>query len=60
MDAWLLLLSLGAAFGTGYLSAVTGFGGAALLLPVFVWALGIDVAVPLLTVTQVISNASRV
>ncbi|TWT71487.1 sulfite exporter TauE/SafE family protein [Crateriforma conspicua] len=42
------------------LSAVTGFGGAAILLPVLVAMFGIRDAVPILTVAQLIGNGSRV
>jgi len=42
------------------LAAVTGFGGAAVLLPVLVVAFGVRDAVPILTVAQLIGNASRV
>lgn len=42
------------------LSAVTGFGGAAILLPVLVLMFGIRDAVPILTVTQLVGNGSRV
>jgi uncharacterized membrane protein YfcA len=42
------------------LAAVTGFGGAAVLLPVLVIAFGVRDAVPILTVAQLIGNASRV
>lgn len=42
------------------LAAVTGFGGAAVLLPVLVLAFGVRAAVPILTVAQLIGNASRV
>jgi len=42
------------------LAAVTGFGGAAVLLPVLVIAFGARDAVPILTVAQLIGNASRV
>jgi uncharacterized membrane protein YfcA len=49
-----------ATFATATLSAVAGFGGGALLLPVFVAALGARDAVAVLTVAQVASNGSRV
>jgi uncharacterized membrane protein YfcA len=49
-----------ATFATAVLSAVAGFGGGALLLPVFVAALGARDAVAVLTVTQLASNGSRV
>lgn len=42
------------------LAAVTGFGGAAVLLSVLVIAFGVRDAVPILTVAQLIGNASRV
>jgi uncharacterized membrane protein YfcA len=49
-----------ATFGTAILSAVAGFGGGVLLLPIFIAALGTRDAVAVLTVTQVASNGSRV
>ena len=42
------------------LAAVTGFGGAAVLLPVLVAIFGVREAVPILTVAQLIGNGSRV
>lgn len=42
------------------LAGVTGFGGAAVLLPALVAFFGIREAVPILTVAQLIGNASRV
>jgi uncharacterized membrane protein YfcA len=48
------------AFVAASLAAVTGFGGAALLLPVLVLAFGPRDAIPILTVAQLIGNASRV
>jgi uncharacterized membrane protein YfcA len=49
-----------AAFGLALLSSVAGFGGGVLLLPVFTALFGLRVAVPMLTLTQVSSNAFRV
>jgi hypothetical protein len=51
---------IAAAFAASTLSAVTGFGGAAIMLPVLVWAFGVKEAIPLLTVVQLFGNASRV
>ena len=51
---------ISAAFATAMLSAVAGFGGAILLLPVFVAVFGIRDAIPILTVAQLVSNGSRV
>jgi len=48
------------AFVLAFLSAVAGFGGGVLALPVFTALFGLRVAVPVLTVTQLASNASRV
>jgi uncharacterized membrane protein YfcA len=42
------------------LAAVTGFGGAAVLLPVLVATFGVREAIPILTVAQLVGNASRV
>jgi uncharacterized membrane protein YfcA len=39
---------------------VTGFGGGAILLPLTVMVFGVRDAVPILTVAQLIGNASRV
>jgi len=42
------------------LAAVAGFGGAVIMLPVLVWAVGIRDAIPVLTIAQLIGNLSRV
>jgi hypothetical protein len=42
------------------LAAVTGFGGAAVLLPMLVLVFGVREAIPILTVAQLIGNGSRV
>ncbi|OLB65551.1 MAG: hypothetical protein AUI10_06285 [Actinobacteria bacterium 13_2_20CM_2_72_6] len=55
----LVLASL-AAFALAVLSAVAGFGGGVLLLPVFTAMFGLRVAVPVLTITQLASNGGRV
>lgn len=55
---WLLLLA--AALGASTLAAVTGFGGAAVLLPVLILTFGVRQAIPILTVAQLIGNGSRV
>jgi uncharacterized protein len=56
----IVLLASAAAFGLAVLSAVAGFGGGVLLLPVFTALFGLRVAVPMLTLTQLSSNGSRV
>jgi uncharacterized protein len=55
----LTLLAL-VAFIAALLAAVTGFGGAAVLLPMLVFVFGVREAVPILTVAQLIGNGSRV
>ena len=55
---WILLAS--AALLASTLAAVTGFGGAAVLLPALVAIFGIRNAVPILRVAQLIGNGSRV
>lgn len=57
-DTWLLVG--GAALVAATLAAVTGFGGAAVLLPVLVLAFGVRDAIPILTVAQLVGNGSRV
>src|ERR1700687_5556903 len=55
------LLALAAvAFVAATLAAVSGFGGAAVLLPMLVLVFGVREAIPILTVAQLIGNGSRV
>ncbi|MFR9780933.1 sulfite exporter TauE/SafE family protein [Micromonospora sp. MS34] len=54
-----LLAASAAAFLLALLSAVTGFGGGVLLLPVFTALFGLRVAVPVLTLAQLSSNGAR-
>jgi uncharacterized membrane protein YfcA len=42
------------------LSGTVGFGGAILLLPILTGAVGVAKAVPILTIIQIVGNASRV
>lgn len=55
-----VLVASAAAFALALLSAVAGFGGGVLLLPVFTVLFGLRAAVPILTLTQLSSNGSRV
>ena len=50
----------GGAFIASALAAMTGFGGAAVLLPILVLVYGVRDAIPILTVAQLIGNGSRV
>lgn len=63
MSADLLLTLVAAAAAAcclALLSSVAGFGGGVLLLPVFTALFGLRFAVPMLTLTQLSSNGSRV
>ena len=55
-----LALLVAAALAASTLAGVTGFGGAAVLLPVLVAVFGVKEAVPILAVAQLIGNGSRV
>lgn len=55
---WLMLTV--AALAAATLAGVTGFGGAAVLLPVLIVVVGVRAAIPVLTVAQLIGNGSRV
>jgi uncharacterized membrane protein YfcA len=54
-----LAVACAAAFVLALLSAVAGFGGGALLLPLFTALFGLRAAVPMLTLAQLSSNGSR-
>jgi len=58
IEGWLLVAFVSLVAST--LAAVTGFGGAAVLLPVLVVVFGVRDAVPILTVAQLVGNGSRV
>jgi uncharacterized membrane protein YfcA len=55
---WLLLAVV--AFLAATIAAISGFGGAAVLLPALVALFGMRAAIPILTVAQLIGNGSRV
>jgi hypothetical protein len=57
---WKALLLGAVAFVAATLAGITGFGGAAVLLPVLVVLFGPRDAIPILTVAQLIGNSSRV
>jgi uncharacterized membrane protein YfcA len=60
VDLPTILAAAAAAYALAVLSAVAGFGGGVLLLPVFGALFGLRVAVPVLTLSQISSNAARV
>lgn len=57
MTMWITLLVVGLV--AGMLSSSIGFGGGMILLPVITYFYGIDVAVPVSTIAQLLSNLSR-
>src|SRR6185369_17271744 len=59
-DVLHLLFIAAAALLASTLAAVSGFGGAAVLLPVLVASFGLREAIPILTVAQLVGNGSRV
>jgi uncharacterized protein len=60
LDPATVLVAMAAALVLAIVSAVAGFGGGVALLPVFVGLFGLRAAVPVLTLTQLVSNGSRV
>lgn len=59
-DPGSIAVVIGGALLASTLAAVAGFGGAAVLLPILVWAFGVREAIPILTVVQLVGNLSRV
>ena len=57
MDMYGVLLVVG--FVAGALSGSVGFGGGMILLPVITYFYGVEVAVPVYTIAQMLSNMSR-
>lgn len=55
---WIFLAAVALIAAT--LAAISGFGGAAVLLPALVAVFGVREAIPILTVAQLIGNGSRV
>jgi uncharacterized membrane protein YfcA len=55
-----ILIVLLAGLAASAVAACAGFGGAVIMLPVLVWAFGIQDAVPVLAVVQLVGNLSRV
>ena len=54
---WFVLI--GTAFAGSILAGVAGFGAGIVLLPVVAWTMGLRAAVPIMTVTMLVGNLSR-
>jgi len=50
----------GGALIASTIAAIAGYGGAAIMLPILLWAFGVRDAIPILTVAQLLGNLSRV
>ena len=57
MEIYIILII--SSFIAALISGAAGFGGALLLLPVLTLYLGVEVAVPVLTIAQLIGNIAR-
>lgn len=56
---WIYSLLILTSFIAAFISGAAGFGGALLLLPIVTACVGAEVAVPVLTIAQLIGNISR-
>ncbi len=59
LDIWVYVLLFVGSFFAAAISGAVGFGGALLLLPVLTKTIGTTMAVPVLTIAQLIGNLSR-
>src|SRR5574344_2812573 len=57
MSMYVILIVMG--FIAGFFSGSIGFGGGMIILPVITYFYGIEVAVPISTIAQLLSNLSR-
>jgi hypothetical protein len=55
-----LLVLIGGAFAGSVVGGVAGFGAGVILLPLLAWTVGLRAAVPVLTVTMLLGNVSRI
>lgn len=56
MEIWMFIILILSSFVAVLISGAAGFGGALLLLPVATACVGAEIAVPVLTVAQLIGN----
>lgn len=59
MEIWMLVILVLSSFAAALISGAAGFGGSLLLLPVVTACVGAEIAVPVLTLAQLIGNISR-
>ncbi|ADJ26200.1 protein of unknown function DUF81 [Dehalogenimonas lykanthroporepellens BL-DC-9] len=60
MDISLIILVIISSLAASTIAAVAGFGGAIIMLPVLVLAFGVQDAIPILTISQLMGNLWRV
>lgn len=61
MEELIKILAVLLATTVGFtIAGVAGFGGGVIVLPVLVWVFGVREAIPILSISQVLSTASRV
>lgn len=59
VSAMMYAILIAASFAAAFISGAAGFGGALLLLPIATACVGAQLAVPVLTIAQLIGNLSR-
>ena len=59
METWMFAILILSSFIAALISGAAGFGGSLLLLPVVTACVGAEIAVPVLTLAQLIGNISR-
>lgn len=59
MEIWMFVILILSSFVAALISGAAGFGGSLLLLPVVTACVGAEIAVPVLTLAQLIGNISR-
>ena len=59
MELWMFVILVLCSFAAALISGAAGFGGSLLLLPIVTAFVGVETAVPVLTLAQLIGNVSR-
>ena len=59
MEIWMIAIIILSSFIAALISGTAGFGGSLLLLPIVTTCVGAEIAIPVLTLAQLIGNISR-